>query len=247
MAKTSTGPSLFVSLGVGIIAAVGGFLFGYDIGVISGALLSIREQFGVSDFLSELITAGVLIGAILGAATGGWLADRYGRRFSNMAAGLIFATGAIFLAFVPDPLWLVVGRVVIGVGVGLASVVGPLYISETAPPAKRGGRVSLFQLAIVLGILSAYVVDAIFVEFSDGWRWMFGLGGVPGLFLFVGFIFMPRSPRWLIMRDRMEEARSVLEQLMEPEAVDAERGIVLKPWVRRFSVHRPGHPLFFSL
>ena len=168
MAKTSTSPSLFVSLGVGIMAAVGGFLFGYDIGVISGALLSIREQFGVSDFLSELITAGVLVGAILGAAGGGWMADRYGRRFSNMAAGVIFGVGALFLAFVPDPLWLVIGRIVIGLGVGLASVVGPLYISETSPPRKRGGRVSLFQLAIVLGILSAYVVDAMFAGSTDG-------------------------------------------------------------------------------
>ncbi|MDC0428972.1 sugar porter family MFS transporter [Phycisphaerales bacterium] len=222
MAKTSTSPSLFVSLGVGIMAAVGGFLFGYDIGVISGALLSIREQFGVSDFLSELITAGVLVGAILGAAGGGWMADRYGRRFSNMAAGVIFGVGALFLAFVPDPLWLVIGRIVIGLGVGLASVVGPLYISETSPPRKRGGRVSLFQLAIVLGILSAYVVDAMFAGSTDGWRWMFGLGGVPGFVLFFGFLFMPCSPRWLIMRGRLEEARSVMKQLMETEAVDAE-------------------------
>ncbi|MDE0890514.1 MAG: sugar porter family MFS transporter [Phycisphaerales bacterium] len=221
MPEPRIGPSFLVSFGVGFMAAVGGFLFGYDIGVISGALLSIREQFGVSDFLSELITAGVLIGAILGAAAGGWMADRYGRRFSNMAAGIIFGVGAIFLAFVPDPLWLVVGRVVIGVGVGLASVVGPLYISETSPPATRGSRVSLFQLAIVLGILSAYVVDAIFAGSTDGWRWMFGLGAVPGFFLFAGFIFMPCSPRWLIMQGRLEEARSVQQQLVEPEEVDA--------------------------
>ena len=222
MPKPPIAPSLFVSLGVGVVAAVGGFLFGYDIGVISGALLSIREEFGLSDFFSELITAGVLIGAVLGAAGGGWMADRFGRRLSNMVAGVIFGVGALFLAFVPDPLWLILGRIVIGLGVGLASVVGPLYISETSPPAKRGGRVSLFQFAIVLGILAAYVVDAIFTGFSEGWRWMFGLGGIPGFFLFFGFLFMPCSPRWLIMRGRLEEARAVLQQLIPADTVDAE-------------------------
>ncbi|MDA0296815.1 MAG: MFS transporter, partial [Planctomycetota bacterium] len=90
MPKPPIASSLFVSLGVGVVAAVGGFLFGYDIGVISGALLSIREEFGLSDFFSELITAGVLIGAVLGAAGGGWMADRFGRRLSNMVAGVIF-------------------------------------------------------------------------------------------------------------------------------------------------------------
>ena len=222
MPKPPTGVSPFISIGVGFMAAVGGFLFGYDIGVISGALLSIREEFGVSDFLSELITAGVLIGAVVGAAGGGWMGNRFGRRFSNMTAGIIFGIGALFLAFVPDPFWLVVGRIVIGVGVGLASVVGPLYISETSPAAKRGARVSLFQFAIVLGILSAYVVDSIFAGTFEGWRWMFGLGGIPGFFMFFGFLFMPRSPRWLIMKGRLDEARSVLEQLIAADEVDAE-------------------------
>lgn len=222
MPQPPTGVSPFISIGVGFMAAVGGFLFGYDIGVISGALLSIREEFGVSDFFSELITAGVLIGAVLGAAGGGWMGNRFGRKYSNMVAGVIFGVGALFLALVPDPLWLIVGRIVIGVGVGLASVVGPLYISETSPPAKRGGRVSLFQFAIVLGILVAYVVDSIFTGTTDGWRWMFGLGGIPGFFLFFGFLFMPCSPRWLIMQGRLEEARSVMQQLMGGDQADAE-------------------------
>ena len=204
------------------MAAVGGFLFGYDIGVISGALLSIEHEFDTSDFVAELITAGVLVGAMIGAAMGGVLADQLGRRRSNMVAGVVFAAGAVFLGFVPDTDWLIAGRVLIGVGVGIASVVGPLYISETSPADKRGGRVSLFQFAIVFGILAAYVVDAFFTGVPDGWRWMFALGGVPGVLLFVGFIGMPASPRWLVMKRRTEEAETVLRRLMPAARADEE-------------------------
>ena len=216
------GPSRLISIGACFMAAVGGFLFGYDIGVISGALLSIERDFQTSDFVAELITAGVLVGAMIGAAFGGVLADRLGRRRSNMVAGVVFAAGAVFLGFVPDTDWLIAGRVLIGVGVGIASVVGPLYISETSPAEKRGGRVSLFQFAIVFGILAAYVVDAFFTGVPEGWRWMFALGGVPGVLLFVGFIGMPASPRWLVMKRRTEEAETVLRRLLPAEQVDRE-------------------------
>ncbi len=218
------GPSRLISFGACFMAAVGGFLFGYDIGVISGALLSIEHEFQTSDFVAELITAGVLVGAMIGAGLGGILADRMGRRRSNMVAGIVFAVGAVFLGFVPDTDWLIAGRVLIGVGVGIASVVGPLYISETSPAEKRGGRVSLFQFAIVFGILAAYVVDAFFTGVPDGWRWMFALGGIPGVLLFVGFIGMPASPRWLVMQRRTDEAAKVLRSLMPADRVDEELG-----------------------
>lgn len=222
MHERHDGPSRLISLGACFMAAVGGFLFGYDIGVISGALLSIEHEFDTSDFVAELITAGVLVGAMIGAAMGGVLADQLGRRRSNMVAGVVFAAGAVFLGFVPDTDWLIAGRVLIGVGVGIASVVGPLYISETSPADKRGGRVSLFQFAIVFGILAAYVVDAFFTGVPDGWRWMFALGGVPGVLLFVGFIGMPASPRWLVMKRRTEEAETVLRRLMPAARADEE-------------------------
>ena len=219
MSERHEGPSRLISFGACFMAAVGGFLFGYDIGVISGALLSIEREFQTSDFVAELITAGVLVGAMIGASLGGVLADRLGRRRSNMAAGIVFAVGAVFLGFVPDTDWLIAGRVLIGIGVGIASVVGPLYISETSPAEKRGGRVSLFQFAIVFGILAAYVVDAFFTGVPDGWRWMFALGGLPGILLFVGFLGMPASPRWLVMKQRTDEAETVLRSLIPADRV----------------------------
>ena len=222
MREPHEGPSRLITFGACFMATVGGFLFGYDIGVISGALLSIEREFQTSDFVAELITAGVLVGAMIGAGLGGVLADRLGRRRSNMVAGVVFAAGAIFLGFVPDTDWLIAGRVLIGIGVGIASVVGPLYISETSPAEKRGGRVSLFQFAIVFGILAAYVVDAFFTGVPDGWRWMFALGGVPGILLVVGFIGMPASPRWLVMKRRTEEAETVLRSLMSADRVEEE-------------------------
>lgn len=222
MQERHQGPSRLISFGACFMAAVGGFLFGYDIGVISGALLSIEREFQTSDFVAELITAGVLVGAMIGAALGGTLADRLGRRRSNMAAGVVFAIGAVFLGFVPDTDWLIAGRVLIGIGVGIASVVGPLYISETSPAEKRGARVSLFQFAIVFGILAAYVVDAFFTGVPDGWRWMFALGGVPGVLLFIGFIGMPASPRWLVMKKRPDEAERVLRSLVPADRVAGE-------------------------
>ena len=224
MHQRQDGPSRLISVGACFMAAVGGFLFGYDIGVISGALLSIEREFQTTDFVAELITAGVLVGAMIGAAIGGILADRLGRRRSNMAAGVIFAAGAVFLGFVPDTGWLIAGRVLIGIGVGIASVVGPLYISETSPAEKRGGRVSLFQFAIVFGILAAYVVDAFFTGVPDGWRWMFALGGIPGVLLFLGFIGMPASPRWLVMKHRTDEAEKVLRSLVPADRVAEEIG-----------------------
>ena len=219
MRERHEGPSRLISFGACFMAAVGGFLFGYDIGVISGALLSIERDFQTSDFVAELITAGVLVGAMIGAGLGGVLADRLGRRRSNMTAGVVFAAGAVFLGFVPDTDWLIAGRVLIGIGVGIASVVGPLYISETSPAEKRGGRVSLFQFAIVFGILAAYVVDAFFTGVPDGWRWMFALGGLPGILLFVGFLGMPASPRWLVMKQRTDEAETVLRSLIPADRV----------------------------
>ena len=220
MSERHEGPSRLITFGACFMAAVGGFLFGYDIGVISGALLSIEREFQTSDFVAELITAGVLVGAMIGAGLGGVLADRLGRRRSNMVAGVVFAVGAVFLGFVPDTDWLIAGRILIGVGVGIASVVGPLYISETSPAEKRGGRVSLFQFAIVFGILAAYVVDAFFTGVPDGWRWMFALGGIPGVLLFIGFIGMPASPRWLVMRNRTDEAEQVLRTLLPADRVE---------------------------
>lgn len=231
LGTTTTSPTskFMIVLAIAMMAGVGGFLFGYDTGVIAGAHALFQEEYKLSDLWVEVITSGVLIGAAIGALSGGKVADKIGRRRSNMVAGVIFGIGAIFLAFAPGPTWLVIGRIVIGLGVGLASMVGPLYISETAPPRHRGAMISFFQFAIVTGILAAYVVDFAFSPTTDvgdaksleGWRWMFGLGAVPGVLLVAGFIYLPASPRWLIMKGRFTEAEDVLRMTLPHD--EAER------------------------
>ena len=215
-----------IMLAIAAMAAVGGFLFGYDTGVIAGAQALIKKEFALTDLWIEVITSSVLIGATIGALTAGKIADRIGRRSANMVAGVIFAISALVLAFAPTPEILVVGRVLVGFGVGLASVVGPLYISETSPPKQRGAMVSFFQFAIVTGILGAYVIDMSFTPPADaeaplnheGWRQMFGFGAIPGVLLTVGFIWMPRSPRWLVMKGRFDEAETVLARTIGADA-----------------------------
>jgi MFS family permease len=194
------------------IAAINGALFGYDTGIISGALLYIKQDFALSNFLQELVVSGVLIGAVLGAAVGGRLADRLGRRRIIFITAGIFVVGAVGMGLSPGVWWLVVFRFVAGIGIGIASIVGPLYISETAPPRIRGSVVSFNQLAITSGILIAYLVGFA-LSFSGGWRWMLGLGAVPALALGIGMLFMPDSPRWLVAHGDVEKARGVLERI----------------------------------
>ena len=177
-------------------AALGGLLFGYDTGVISGALIFIRTQFGLSTFQQELVVSVVLVGAATGALSGGRLADLFGRRFMLIVTALIFVAGAIVCAAAPSLNFLVIGRLIVGLGIGFATSTVPIYISEVSPPQARGWQVSLFQLAITIGILAAYVVDYIYTQ-SGGWRWMLGIAVVPGAILGLGMIGMPESPRWL--------------------------------------------------
>jgi len=194
------------------IAAINGALFGYDTGIISGALLYIKKDFALSNFLQELVVSGVLVGAVLGAAVGGKLADRLGRRRLIFITAGVFVVGAVGMGFSPGVWWLIGFRFLAGVGIGIASIVGPLYISETAPPKIRGSVVSFNQLAITSGILIAYLVGYA-LSFSGGWRWMLGLGAVPALALGIGMLFMPESPRWLVAHGEEEEARDVLERI----------------------------------
>jgi MFS transporter, SP family, galactose:H+ symporter len=199
-------------------AALGGLLFGYDTGVISGALLFIRTQFGLSTSQQELVVSVVLIGAAVGALSGGRLADVFGRRFMLLITALIFVTGALVCAGAPSLLMLVIGRVVVGLGIGLACSTVPIYISEVSPPQSRGWQVSLFQLAITIGILVAYLVDYIFSD-SMGWRWMLGLAFVPGAILGLGMIRMPESPRWLAEHGQPDLARRVLVRIRGSENI----------------------------
>jgi len=202
---------------VASVAALGGLLFGYDTGVISGAILFINKDFALSTKLQEFTISVVLIGCMGGALVAGWFADRIGRRWTLFVAGIIFIVGAIVSAFTPDEYVLLVGRFIVGIGIGFSSVVAPLYISEVAPSNVRGALVSLYQFAITVGILAAYLVD--YALASGGqWRWMLGLAVVPSLVLVIGMIGMPESPRYLFKIGQDERARDELGRIVEDRA-----------------------------
>lgn len=205
------------------IAGLGGLLFGYDTGVIAGALLFIKTDFGIGSFLQGLVVAAVPIGAVAGAAFAGPAADRYGRRLMILLAAAVFIVGALASAAAPGVEVLVIARVVIGVAIGLASAAAPVYISEVAPPDIRGRLVSFFQLAVTIGILVAYLVGLAF-NASEGWRWMLGLGCVPALALAFGMLRMPQSPRWLVMTGDDFAARATLAKIRvdDPDTIDRE-------------------------
>ena len=222
-----------------IFAALGGLLFGYDTGVISGAELFFRNEFSLSTFALEVIVSGVLVGAAIGAFIGGRLADLFGRRKLLIATAGIFALGAILCAFAPSAMILVAGRVIAGFAIGLSSSGVPVYISEVAPADARGWQVSLFQLAITVGILLAYLVDYAFAGIQ-GWRWMFGLAIIPAALFGGGMIFLPESPRWLLRRGDREAALKMLARIRDSADVDSElreieESIVKSPERGRFS------------
>jgi len=202
-------------------AALGGLLFGYDTGVISGAELFFRNDFALSTFALEVIVSGVLAGAAVGALGGGRLADLFGRRKLLIATSIIFGVGSLLCAAATSPQMLVAGRIIVGLGIGLSSSTVPVYISEVAPAEARGWQVSLFQLAITVGILLAYVVDYAFAKIQ-GWRWMFGLALVPAAIFGIGMIFLPESPRWLLGRGQRESARAILARVRGTGNVDQE-------------------------
>ena len=192
--------------------ALGGLLFGYDTGVISGALLFIPNDFKLSPFLQGAIVAGLLLGAMIGAASAGRLADHLGRRRLIIIAAVVFTAGSLLAAFAPTVWVLIAARFVIGLAVGSAALVVPLYLSEIAPTEVRGAIASLNQLMIVCGILAAFIVNAILAS-SGNWRLMLGLAAVPSLVLLVGMLFMPETPRYLVHSGEEETAHAVLEDL----------------------------------
>jgi sugar porter (SP) family MFS transporter len=204
------------------ITALGGLLFGYDTGVISGALLFIGKDFpGLTSFDKELLTSILLIGALIGALAAGKIADRIGRRPTVLGTAALFVAGVMLAAFSPSYGVLVAARVVIGLAVGSASMVVPLYIGEVVPPRIRGALVSFNQLAITSGILASYLVDYGLAS-SQNWRLMFGLAAIPAILMFTGMVFQRESPHWLIAQGREDEARQVLRRVRPEGDIDAE-------------------------
>jgi len=203
------------------VAALGGLLFGYDTGVISGAILFIKTQFSLSATMEEIVVSAVLVGAVFGATLGGALTDRLGRRSLILVAAVIFVCGSIGTALAPGVSWLIGFDVVSGIAIGIASFLAPMYIAEIVPARVRGALVAVNMLAITTGIVTAYLTDYSLAGIK-GWRYMFGIGAVPAIGLLIGMWGLPDSPRWLIKKSRIAEAKKVLDRLRMPQEVDQE-------------------------
>jgi sugar porter (SP) family MFS transporter len=224
------------------ITALGGLLFGYDTGVISGALLFIGRDFhGLTSFDKELLTSILLIGAVIGALAAGRIADKIGRRPTVLATAVVFVAGVALAAASPTFGVLVVARIVIGLAVGSASMVVPLYIGEMVPPRIRGAMVSFNQLAITSGILASYLVDYGLAS-TQNWRLMFGLAAIPAILMFTGMLFQRESPHWLVAQGREDEAREVLRLVRAEGDIDAEIAEVRQLSTRRSSMRELLNP-----
>jgi MFS transporter, SP family, galactose:H+ symporter len=198
----------------GPIAALSGLLFGMDIGIISGALPLIAKAFRASDVIQEFVVSAMMLGAALGAISGGWLSHRYGRRVTLLISGVIFVAGAIGCASAESAYTLIGMRVILGIAVGISSYITPIYLSEISPERSRGALISSYQLAIMVGILVAYLIDA-GLSYSGNWRLMLGSMAPLAAILVVTMFFLPTSPRWLMSKGRDDEALGVMLKLRQ--------------------------------
>ncbi|MGW7928200.1 glucose transporter GlcP [Staphylococcus xylosus] len=203
------------------LGALGGLLYGYDMGVISGALLFIRDDIPLNSFTEGLVVSSMLVGAIFGSGASGPMSDRLGRRRVVFIIAIIYIVGALILAFAPSIPILVLGRLIIGLAVGGSTAIVPVYLSEMAPTEQRGSLSSLNQLMITIGILSSYLINYAFTPI-EGWRWMLGLAIVPSVILLIGVAFMPESPRWLLEHRSEKAARDVMKLTFKDSEIDKE-------------------------
>lgn len=196
-------------------AAIGGMLFGYDTGIVSGAIPLINVAFDIEDkpVQSEMIVSATVLFAIVGSVIGGPINTAIGRRRSTLLASLLFACGAIGVGVAQSVAQLVLYRAVLGIAVGMASQGVPMYIAETSPPHLRGTLTSAFNFTVTSGQVVACVVAGLLCEVKDGWRWMMALAGVPAVVQFFGMLVLPESPRWLAEKGRLDEALEVLTKL----------------------------------
>jgi len=206
-----------------LTSALAGFLFGFDTVVISGAEKTIQALWGLSPGLHGIAMASALYGTVVGSLLGGWPADRFGRKATLLWIGVLYFVGAVGSGLAPNVATFIAARVIGGLGIGISTVVAPMYISEIAPPKFRGRLTGMFQFNIVFGILIAYVSNALLAGIGDNaWRWMLGVAAFPSLLYAMLCFGLPESPRWLLSRkDDREAALQVLQQI-EPEASKAE-------------------------
>lgn len=228
------------------IAALAGLLFGFDTGIISGALLFIEKDFTLTTLMKELIVSSVLLGAMFGCLSSGHLTDAYGRRKIILIISGMFIIGTLIASLAPSIPFILLGRLCIGIAIGIGSYTAPLYIAEMAPFELRGGLVSFNQLAITIGIMCSYMINYIFTNTAGSWRLMFAIGLAPAILLGIGMLFLPESPRWLVMKKRHKEAEGVLryvryQQNVTPEIEEIEQSLnqreanlseIFAPWIR---------------
>jgi SP family arabinose:H+ symporter-like MFS transporter len=240
------------------IVGLGGFLFGVDTAVVSGAIGLIKTKFALSADMEGLVVSSAVLGCIFGTVSSGWMADRYGRRSALRLAGVLFLVSTLGSAFVTSTFLLVAARILGGVGIGIASVVGPLYMAEICPPQVRGRMISLYQLAITLGILAAFASNALIVRWGGGlagdsallrwllvdemWRGMLGACAIPSVLFLLLILFVPESPRWLLKQGRQAEAKSLLVRILGATETDRE----LQEIKNTFSEHKGSFSELFS-
>ncbi|XP_048113947.1 solute carrier family 2 member 13b isoform X2 [Alosa alosa] len=204
-------------------SALGGFLFGYDTGVVSGAMLLLKKEMNLSALWQELLVSSTVGAAALSALAGGYLNGLYGRRVCILLASFIFTVGGLMLSLGPNKEVLLLGRLIVGLGIGIASMTVPVYIAEVSPPHLRGQLVTLNTLFITGGQFIASIVDGAFSYLHHGgWRYMFGLSVVPALLQFLGFLCLPESPRWLLQKGLLQKARQELSKIRGTAHVDEE-------------------------
>ncbi len=206
-----------------LTAALAGFLFGFDTVVISGAEKTIQSLWGLSPGLHGFAIASALYGTVFGALFGGWPADRFGRKFALLWIGLLYIVGAAGSALAPAVGTFIGARFIGGLGIGVSTVVAPMYITEIAPPKSRGRLGGMFQFNIVLGILVAFVSNALLAGIGpNAWRWMLGVAAFPSLFYALACLTLPESPRWLLSKKGDREAGLQALQRIEPDAPASE-------------------------
>jgi sugar porter (SP) family MFS transporter len=206
-----------------LTAALAGFLFGFDTVVISGAEKTIQSLWGLSPGLHGFAIASALYGTVVGSLFGGWPADRFGRKFTLLGVGLLYVIGALGSALAQNVAIFAVARFIGGLGIGISTVAAPMYIAEIAPPKLRGRLGGMFQFNIVLGILIAFVSNALLAGIGENaWRWMLGVAAFPSLFYALGCLALPESPRWLLSRKGDRGAGLRMLQQIEPNATASE-------------------------
>jgi sugar porter (SP) family MFS transporter len=229
MSKTNQDSNKLYLMFIALIAALGGFLFGYDTAVISGTIGFVKTKFALDAAMEGWFVSSALVGCIAGVAFAGELSDRFGRKNSLIVSALLFSISAIGCAISANHTELIIYRLVGGIGVGVASMLSPLYISEVSPANVRGRMVALYQFAITIGILVAYFANAWFLKFSmsadfknellqkifvdEVWRAMFGSETLPALLFFVALFFIPKSPRWLATKGKSVQAGIILSKI----------------------------------